>query len=130
VHPVIPSWTRARLLLHEGANLPRRRQHTYESQRTSADDFFAFNKDREFTVAALNQFHLEAGVATQRSRHPGGVNARDSIRAAPNRDTHPDLQSFHRPPAQIRLPSAVAAHMMATMNSAPPMAIVLRAVRE
>ena len=76
---------------HQLSNLAYGGQHADEAQRTAANNLFTICEDAELPVVAFHHLHFEARVASQRCRHPGGLNARDSVTAATDRDTHPVL---------------------------------------
>lgn len=82
---------RAKPSLHQFSNLSHRGQHADEAQPTAANDLFTIHKDGELPVVPLHRLHFEVKIAPQRCRHPGGVNAGDSVTAAADGDTHPDL---------------------------------------
>lgn len=76
--------------LNQLSDLPHRGQHADKAQRTAANDLLTIHKDGELPVVPLHRLHFEVKVAPQRRRHPGGLNAGDSVTAAADGNSHRD----------------------------------------
>ena len=80
--------TACSLRIYDFQDLAHRGQHSNEGEWAAADDLFALDQDRELTVVPLHGLHFEVMVSPQRCRHTGGLDPRDSVSTAANRDAH------------------------------------------
>ena len=70
----------------ELSHLSLRREHAEESQRSGVDYLFAVYEYGELAVSPFNELDIHLQLASQVSRHPGGLDTGDSITTATDRD--------------------------------------------
>ena len=73
-------------LSHQRDDLLSGWQHPKEPEGAAVDHGVSIHEHLEFAVAAVNHVHVGGKLAPNPRRHPGGVEARYSVRAVANRD--------------------------------------------
>jgi hypothetical protein len=66
-------------------SLPRR-ENPEKCKRSGVEDLFAVHQHRELAIVAFDKLDVHVQLLLQVGRHPGGLDARDSIAAAADSD--------------------------------------------
>jgi hypothetical protein len=64
------------------------RENPEEGEGSGVENFLAVDEDRELAVMSFDGRHVHVERTSQVSRHPGSLNARDSIATAADDDGH------------------------------------------
>ena len=64
------------------------RKDAQKPKGSRAEDLFIIDQDAQLSVSAIRDAHVDAQVALEGSRRPGGLNRGHSVAAATNSDVH------------------------------------------